>query len=403
MMLAMFRVMLLAMLRDRGALAMTFLLPPLVFVIFATVFAGASGEDIRLRLAIADQAQTPASHRLVEALLADSQLRASRAEPASDRTVRRQVRAGKADAGLVILTDPGARGAPFLIVTDPTRAMASPITQGRIQAAMNEHLPDVMLAKTLEITGPVLAPLSPAQEARSKAIVKSVREAAEAGKPSPQPARMFTVEQISGAKKGRGTIVYYAGAVTILFALFSAMHAAMTLIEERQAGVSDRLLAGAAGMTPVVNGKFLFLVLQGVLQAGAIFLVAQVVYDIPVRANLGPWLITSIAAAACAGGLALGVVSLSRTRDQAQMVSTFLILVLAAVGGSMVPRFLMPPWLQTLGWFTPHAWAIDAYHALLWRDADWTTLYPAWVVLLGVGIAGLMVAHITTRLVRRQA
>ena len=47
------------------------------------------------------------------------------------------------------------------------------------------------------------------------------------------------------------------------------------------------------------------------------------------------------------------------------MLSTFVILILAAVGGSMVPRFLMPPWLQSVGWWTPHAWVIQAYQAIL--------------------------------------
>ena len=100
-------------------------------------------------------------------------------------------------------------------------------------------------------------------------------------------------------------------------------------------------------------------------------------------------------------GLALGMVSVTRSRDQAQLVSTFLILLLAAVGGAMVPRFLMPPWLQTMGLFVPPTWAIDAYQALLWRDAEWTSLYPAWGVLVGTGLAGLVLAHVMARQVRR--
>ena len=401
MILAMFRVMLLGMLRDRGAMAMTFLLPPLVFVIFATVFAGASGDDVRLKLAIVDTAQTPASRRLEAALLADPNLRAVRVSPATADQVRKQVRAGRSDAGLVIQADPGSAEAPFLIISDPTRAIALPLTQGRVQAAMSKHLPDVMLAKTLDQTGPVIGPLNARQQAQADAVVEALRKDATSGRVASNSPQTFEVEEISQTQKGRGTIAYYAGAVTILFALFSAMNAAMSLIEERQAGVADRILAGASGMGPVVNGKFLFLMLQGCLQAASIFLVAQIFYGVPVQSHFLSWLITSLSAAICAGGLALGVVALSRTREQAQMFSTFLILVLAAVGGSMVPRFLMPPWLQTLGWFTPHAWAIEAYHSILWRDAPLASLYPAWGVLTGIGLGGLLIAHISTRLLRR--
>jgi len=401
MILAMFRVMLLGMLRDRGAMTMTFLLPPLVFVIFATVFAGASGDDVRLKLAVVDVAQTPASRRLEAALLADPNLRAVRVSPATADQVRKRVRAGRSDAGLVIRADPGSAGAPFLIFSDPSRAIALPLTQGRVQAAMARHLPDVMLAKTLDQAGPAIGSLTERQQARANAAVAGLRADATSGKVAINPPQTFEIEEISQTQKGRGTIAYYAGAVTILFALFSAMNAAMSLIEERQAGVADRILAGASGMGPVVNGKFLFLMLQGCLQAASIFLVAQIFYGVPVQSHFLSWLITSLSAAICAGGLALGVVALSRTREQAQMFSTFLILVLAAVGGSMVPRFLMPPWLQTLGWFTPHAWAIEAYHSILWRDAPLASLYPAWGVLTGIGLGGLLIAHISTRLLRR--
>ena len=76
------------------------------------------------------------------------------------------------------------------------------------------------------------------------------------------------------------------------------------------------------------------------------------------------------------------------------MLSTFVILILAAIGGSMVPRFLMPPWLQELGWWTPHAWVIDAYQGLLWRDAGVADLldHPARLFHLAEQPAALEVA-----------
>ncbi len=393
--LAMFRVMALELWRDRGALVMTFLLPPLVFLIFSAVFSGATGEDIQLKLAVADQARTVDSRRLMAAVVADGDLRAE--EVASDEEVRRLVRAGRADAGLILRADPGSQGGPVLIVSDPSRAVAAPLTMARVQQAMGRAMPDVLLARTLAETAPAFGGLTPVQQAIAGRTLQGLAKASPA---EAADSGLFQREDISGARKGGGTIAYYAGAVTILFALFSAMHGALSLIEERRSGVADRILAGAAGMGPVINGKFLFLLGQSLLQATAIFFTAQIVYQVPVLAHLPMWLVTTLLVSACAAGLAMAIVTFCKTRDQAQMLSTFVILILAAVGGSMVPRFLMPPWLQTLGWGTPHAWAIEAYQAILWRDGGIGSVYMAWLVLGGIGAAGLFLAHFAARRIR---
>ncbi|MDP2258923.1 MAG: ABC transporter permease [Caulobacter sp.] len=392
---AMFRVMALELWRDRGALVMTFLLPPLVFLIFAAVFSGATGEDIKLKLAVADEARTVDSGRLLSALVADADLRAD--DVGSGEAVRRLVRSGRADAGLIIRADPGLETRPVLIVSDPSRAVAAPLTMARVQQAMGRAMPDVLVARTLAETAPAFGGLTPAQQAVAGRTMDALAKAPPAAE---SETGLFAREDITGAKKGGGTIAYYAGAVTILFALFSAMQGALSLIDERRSGVADRILAGAAGMGPVINGKFAFLLGQGLLQAIAIFATAQVIYRVPVLAHLPMWLVTTLLVSACAAGLAMAIVTFCKTRDQAQMLSTFVILILAAVGGSMVPRFLMPPWLQTLGWGTPHAWAIEAYQAILWRDGGIGSVYMAWIVLGGVGAAGLFLAHLAARRIR---
>jgi ABC-2 type transport system permease protein len=392
---AMFRVMALELWRDRGALVMTFLLPPLVFLIFSAVFSGATGEDIKLKLAVADEARTVDSRRLLSAVVADPDLRAD--DVASGGEVRRLVRSGRADAGLIIRADPGLDTRPVLIVSDPSRAVAAPLTMARVQQAMGRVMPDVLLARTLAETAPTFGGLTPRQQANAAGTLDALAKAPPAGEPE---TGLFAREDISGVRKGGGTIAYYAGAVTILFALFSAMHGALSLIDERRSGVADRLLAGAAGMGPVINGKFLFLLGQSLLQATAIFATAQIVYQVPVLSHLPMWLATTLLVSACAAGLAMAIVTFCKTRDQAQMLSTFVILILAAVGGSMVPRFLMPPWLQTLGWGTPHAWAIEAYQAILWRDGGIGSVYIGWIVLGGIGAVGLLLAHLAARRIR---
>ena len=393
---AMVRVMALNLWRDRGALLMTFLLPPLVFLIFSSVFAGTTGDDIQLKLAVADTARTPDSGRLAAALVRSPEVRAETAPTADE--VRRRVKAGQADAGLVIRADPASADKPFLIIADPSRAVAAPLAQARVQQVLAAALPDVAMRRTVTLLEPALGGLSEEQAENADSAAALLRDTPpKAG----DDGGFFDREAVKDAKTGGGVIAYYAGAVMILFALFSAMQGALGLMDERTTGVADRLLAGTAGMGPVVSGKFLFLVGQGMLQALLIFVTAQLVYGVAVVQHAMLWLPTTLAASACAAGVALGLVSVCRTRDQAQMLSTFVILVLAAIGGSMVPRFLMPPWLQTIGWFTPHAWTIEAYQAILWRDAGIGAVYKAWGVLTAAGLLGLAVAHVLARRLRR--
>jgi ABC-2 type transport system permease protein len=72
--LAVFRAMVLGLTRDRAALAMTFVLPALFFLIFAAIFSGATGEQLRLKIAIADDLRDEISTRLVAALEDDPAL-----------------------------------------------------------------------------------------------------------------------------------------------------------------------------------------------------------------------------------------------------------------------------------------------------------------------------------------
>jgi len=393
---AMVRVTALDLWRDRGALLMTFLLPPLVFLIFSSVFAGTTGDDIQPKLAIVDTARTPDSARLAAALVASPEVRAEAVSPATADEVRRRVKAGQADAGLVIRADPASAGKPFLIVADPSRAVAAPLAQARVQQVLANALPDVALRRTVNQLEPALGGYTDEQIENADSAAALMRQT-----PSHDDGGFFAREAVKDARTGGGVIAYYAGAVMMLFALFSAMQGALGLMDARTSGVADRLLAGVAGMGPVVGGKFLFLVGQGLVQALTIFAVAQAVYGVAVVQHAGLWLVTTLAASACAAGLALGLVSVCRTRDQAQMLSTFVILVLAAVGGSMVPRFLMPAWLQAAGWLTPHAWTIEAYQAVLWRDAGIGAVYKAWCVLAAVGLLGVAVAQVLARRLRR--
>lgn len=395
MILAMLRVMALSVIRDRGALALAFLLPPIIFIIFATIFSGSSGEEMRLHVAYGSGINTASIERLERALRDDASLRVLPGISSSRPDVANLVQAGRADVGLFVAGDPDdANASPIIILVDPAKMIAGASLAGQVQSLIAQKVPEIGLSRTAPHVGELVGGFTPQQDEQLRA---ALQEIAANGEITNAPA-LVAMETIGSATSAGATISYYAGAVAILFLLFSAMQGAATLIEERHSGIVDRVAVGPAGTDVVVLGKFFFLTGQGMLQVGLIFIVAAIVYGVDVTHHLGEWALTTLVASAATAGLGLAVASACTSKQQAQTVSTFVVLVSSAIGGSMVPRFMMPPWLQDVGWFSPNAWAIEAYHGILWRGETLGEIASELAWLLSIAMIGVILALIISRL-----
>lgn len=363
--LAIFRVMLRGLLRDSGALALTFLVPAVFFLVFASVFAASSGGNFEPRVAVSVEHPAGQPDSLLEMMRAGGGLRLD--EPAGGEVaVRALVRRGRADAGLLVRrTAPGARPT-FVVVSDPARAVAAQLLRAHVERAY----------ATRYLMPPILS----------------------GGKPL---GARVDLETVTGAAAGANEIAYSAGAVALLFLLLSAVHGAVTLFDERDTGIIDRVVTGPGGVRPLVDGKFLFLAAVGTAQATVIFGVAWLVYGLELLPNLVGWALTTILAALAAAGLALALTTHFRTRQQAATFANVAMLILSALGGSMIPRFLMPDWLRSVGWVTPNAWALEAYTALFWRDEPLAALALPLALLALSAVAGLLVARRGARALER--
>ena len=349
-MIAVFRACALGFLRDRGGLAMTLLLPPLVYLLFASVFGSSSRGEIEASLSLYDEAQTPASRALEQDLR--SRLGRRQTTEPDAATVEAAVVAGRADVGAVLR--PGANAFPDIeILTAAGREVAAAAVAGQV--------------RRMAVVGP---PPPGAPEVRIRTV----------GPP------------------GDAQSVYYAGAVSIMFVFFAAMHGAMTGLDDRRSGLQARLSLVAGGLGPILAGRAAWLTVVGVAQSLTILAVAAPNLPPTQPWQIAAWMFTALLASVAAAGIALAVIALCRSRDQAQPLSTFVVLLMAALGGSMAPRFLMPDLIRQLGWATPHAWAIEAGQTLLWQGVMDKTVIAAWAVLGAAGIAGGFLAlRIETR------
>lgn len=405
------KVMWLSLLRDRGSLMLAFLLPPLLFVVFAEVFTGAGDADLELRVAVMDSADTPLTRQIrsrLETLEGFAPVAHELAfDPPDLAGMQSLVRRGQADAAVWIRAEPDGdldAPAPVLVIGDGARALAAAIVTGRVQMMLDAEFPHLNVARAAALIDALVGPYTEDQrealglaleEIQADGLAQDIDDEA-------LPGGLVAQELLGDIQLIDPGVSYYAGAVAIMFLLFAAMQGAISLIDERNSGIVDRLVAGPGGYTVVVVGKGLFLTLQGVVQAGLIFASAWILFGLAWLDHLGLWLITALLASSAAAWLGLMVASWCRTRQQAQTASAFFVLILSAIGGSMMPRFLMPGWLRDMGWFTPNAWAIESWHGIYWRDETATDLLLTWTLLGALAFVSLALTIWTARRMARE-
>jgi len=360
---AVFKIMWLRLWRDKGALILAFILPGFIFAIFAAIFSNASGGSLDLRVSMALTTEAPASVVFAKDIKTKADFTLTTDETWSEEIIRERVRLGQDDVGLVISGDMAKPATqPIIIIKDPSREVAATVLMGQLRQIMAEGTG----ANTPEIFTQVSA--------------------------LPDKVDVDVTDQ---------SVTYYIGATAILFLLFSAMQGAAISLDERKSGISDRLLVGPIGATAMLTGKFLFLIVIGTVQAAIIVAVGHFVFGVPVIGNLPALTLACIGSAALASAIALLVASLSGSSAQMNTVSTFIVLLFSAIGGSMVPRFMMPDWLQSLGRFTPNHWSIEAFYGILARGQSAFDMLHVWGILFGgAALTLLLAAFISHRMMR---
>ena len=183
-----------------------------------------------------------------------------------------------------------------------------------------------------------------------------------------------------------------------MFLLFSAAGAGGALIEEAESGTLDRVLSTHVSMGRLLLGKVAYLSAVAVVQLAVMFVWGEIFFGLELHRHLPGFLIMTVATAVASSCFGLVLAALARSRMQLVALSNLLILAMSALGGSMVPRYLLSETVQKLGLVTLNAWAIDGFMKVFWREEPVTHLWPQVLVLFA---AAALLFALARRLARR--
>jgi ABC-2 type transport system permease protein len=386
---ALVRVELTRLLRDRSNLFFVFAFPLLLVIFIGAQFAG--GQETRLGF-VGDDAD-PATSELraeldaVDGIVVDT---FDDVEALADDVDR-----GRLSAGIVV---PAGYG-DALEAVEPIEVVfigRPDATAGSLQALVVAVLAEQAqagMAALLLADARVLVGEDPGE-------VSSLREAAlELAASTPRievTATAVGVDELAEEFAGLGQFDLGASSQLFLFTFLTSLAGSGALIQTRRYGVARRMLSTPTSVTTVLVGTAGGRLAIALFQALYIIVVTRVVFDV----NWGdPLATTAVVLLFCivAAAAAMVVGSVFSNDSQASGAGVGLGLGLAALGGSMVPIELYPETVARVARFTPHAWANEAMAELVRRDGTIVDIVPQLTALAAFAVVLLALGSWTLR------
>ena len=169
---------------------------------------------------------------------------------------------------------------------------------------------------------------------------------------------------------------------------FIVLPFAQTFIKEKQNSTIMRLRS--FGLRPgdfIVSKLLPFFIIN---QIQYYLLIAVGYFVVPLLGGeafrlYGAWanyVILGVFISAMALGLACFIAVVVRTQEQAVVIGGGINLILAAIGGIMVPKHLMSDKIQAITNFSPMGWGLDTFKALLLEGRGLTEILTALLVMI---------------------
>jgi ABC-2 type transport system permease protein len=179
-----------------------------------------------------------------------------------------------------------------------------------------------------------------------------------------------------------------------LFAMFFiVIPFASAMIKEREDGSLSRLLTMPCSYASIMISKILVYLVVCYLQFISIMLMGIFLFPLlglpalSVAGKMAGLSVIASAAALAAIGYGISVGTIARTHQQAAIFASISVVILAAIGGIWVPVFMMPLIFRQLSSVSPLNWGLNGFYDILVRNAGLSEVihYGIWMILFSLG------------------
>lgn len=188
-----------------------------------------------------------------------------------------------------------------------------------------------------------------------------------------------------------------------LFAMFFVVISlGSSVVREKLSGSFVRLKTLPTSYLVSLTSKQLTYIAVTLLQAAVIFSIG--IWLFPVMGlpglnlpkDIGGLILVTLICGWCAASFAICVGTFANTQEQANGLGAVSIVLMAAVGGLLVPSFAMPASFKTIMQISPLHWCLEAYYGLFLEGGNlkdiWMNILPLLAITLliqGITLIGL--------------
>jgi ABC-2 type transport system permease protein len=196
----------------------------------------------------------------------------------------------------------------------------------------------------------------------------------------------------SGSRTVPNASQHNVPAWTIFAMFFIVISLGGTMVREKNSGSFIRLKTMPASYLHALFSKQIVYLTVTILQAAVIFAIGNKIFPylglpaLHLPKDLWALFIVTAVTGYCAVNYAVCVGVFANTSEQANGFGAISIIIMAALGGLIVPSFAMPARLQNILQISPLHWSLEAYYGLFLEGGKLMDIWSNILSLLGITV-----------------